>query len=257
VFSGLLGWFDGDPATLDPLPPQARAQRWVALAGGREAVQNELAASAARALTPGASHASALDEHRWIAELAGQLLRIDPNDAQARQAKAHALRQLGLATLNTNWRHWYLSSALELEGRYAQVPFKGNGLAVRDIWMAVDPLQLLRNLAVRLQAEQCLEMHTRLTLDFSDRPLCVVLELRRGVLQISTQEDAAPLPVPSMRLRAPWASWQRQMALGWPDLDSQLAQGDWQLMEGDLAQLQAFLGCFEAPAERMPALALR
>ncbi len=257
VFSGLLGWFDGDPATLDPLPPQARAQRWVALAGGREAVQNELAASAARALTPGASHASALDEHRWIAELAGQLLRIDPNDAQARQAKAHALRQLGLATLNTNWRHWYLSSALELEGRYAQVPFKGNGLAVRDIWMAVDPLQLLRNLAVRLQAEQCLEMHTRLTLDFSDRPLCVVLELRRGVLQISTQEDAAPLPVPSMRLRAPWASWQRQMALGWPDLDSQLAQGDWQLMEGDLAQLQAFLACFEAPAERMPALALR
>ncbi len=257
VFSGLLGWFDGDPATLDPLSPQDRAARWVALAGGRDAVLRELEASAARALTPEASHTTPLDEHRWIAELAGQLLRIDPTDPQARQAKARALRQLGLATLNTNWRHWYLSSALELEGRFENLPFKGNSLAVRDIWMAVDPLQLLRNLAVRLQAEQCLEMHTSLTLDFSDRPLCVVLELRRGVLQISTHEDAAPLATPGVRLRTPWASWQRQMALGWPDLAAQLASGEMQLSEGSAEELQAFIACFEKPGERMPHLAWR
>lgn len=256
VFSGLLGWFDGDPATLDPLPPQARAERWVALAGGREAVLQALAASESRALAPETERGAALDEQRWIAELAGQLLRTDPADKPVRQIKARALRRLGLATLNTNWRHWYLSSALELEGRYAQVPFKGNGLAVRDIWMAVEPRQLLRNLGVRLQAERCLDLHTRLTLDFPDRELSAVLELRRGVLQIELHDFGAHTGS-GLRLRSTWPTWLRQMALGWPEIDQQLASGEVQLSEGTAEQLHAFLACFEKPAERMPLLATR
>lgn len=256
VFSRLLGWFDGDPATLEPLPPQARAERWVTLAGGREAVLQALAASENRALDPATESSATLDEHRWIAELAGQLLRTDPQDAQVRQIKARALRRLGLATVNTNWRHWYLSAALELEGRFEQVPFKGNGLAVRDIWMAVEPRQLLRNLGVRLQAERCLDVHTRLTLDFPDRELSAVLELRRGVLQIELQ-DLGAHSGPGLRLRSPWPTWLRQMALGWPELDQQLATGDVQLTEGTPEQLRAFLACFESPAERMPLLATR
>lgn len=257
VFSGLLGWFDGDPATLDPLPPQASAERWVALAGGREAVLQALAASESRALAPETERAAALDEHRWIAELAGQLLRTDPADQQVRQIKARALRCLGMATVNTNWRHWYLSSAFELEGRYAQLPFKGNGLAVRDIWMAVEPRQLLRNLGVRLQAERCLDVHTRLTLDFTDRELSAVLELRRGVLQITLETPSDTAKVPGLCLRTTWPTWLRQMALGWPDLPQQLAQGEVQLTEGTPEQLQAFIDCFEKPAERMPLLATR
>lgn len=121
--------------------------------------------------------------------------------------------------MTPNWRHWYLSSALELEGRFENLPFKGNSLAVRDIWMAVDPLQLLRNLAVRLQAERCLDMHTCLRLDFTDRPLSV--------------------------------------ALGWPDLAAQLASGEVQLSEGSAEELQTFIACFEKPGERMPPLAGR
>lgn len=257
VFCGLLGWFDGDPATLDPLAPQARARRWIALAGGREAVLRGLQTSAAHALAPETDRQAALDEYRWIAELAGQLLRLDPADEQARQAKANSLRQLGLATLNTNWRHWYLSSALELEGRYAQVPFNGNGLAVRDIWMAVEPRELLRNLGVRLQAERCLDLHLRLTLEFTDRPACAVLELRRGVLQISFEEIDAAQGVPGLRVRTSWPIWLRQMALGWPDMAQLLAKREVQLTEGLPEQLYDFIGCFEKPADRMPRLATR
>ena len=256
VFTGLLGWFDGDPATLDPLPPQERAERWVALAGGREAVLQALSNSESLALDPATERAAALDEHRWIAELAGQLLRTEPGNEAVRQIKARALRRLGLATVNTNWRHWYLSSAFELEGRLAQVPFKGNGLAVRDIWMAVEPRQLLRNLGVRLQAERCLDVHTRLTLDCPDREFSAVLEVRRGVLQIALLDWGAHSGS-GLRLRCPWPTWLRQMALGWPELDQQLAAGDVQLTEGTPEQLHAFLACFEPPAERMPLLATR
>lgn len=257
VFSGLLGWFDGDPATLDPLPPQHRAQRWITLAGGRDAVLKELRASEAKALSVDIGQDAALDEYRWIAELAGQLLRTNPGDPEVRQIKANALRRLGLATVNTNWRHWYLSSALELEGRFSKIPFKGNGLAVRDIWMAVEPSQLLRNLGVRLQAERCLDVHQRLTLDFTDLQMSAVLELRRGVLQITTQANTTSVEVPGMRLRTRWPTWLRQMALGWPELDQHIASGDVQLTEGTTEQLHTFLACFEAPAERMPLLATR
>lgn len=257
VFAGLLGWFDGDPATLDPLSPQARAQRWVTLAGGREAVLRALAASENLALDPATEQAFSLDESRWIAELAGQLLRTDPSDEQVRQIKARALRRLGLATLNTNWRHWYLTSALELEGRFAQLPFKGNGLAVRDIWMALEPGQLLRNLGVRLQAENCLDLHMLLCLEFTDRPLFAVLELRHGVLQITTEVPANIGEVERLHLRTEWSVWLRQMALGWPDLPELLAQGDMHLIAGSTEQLFTFLCCFEKPAERMPLLATR
>ena len=256
VFSGLLGWFDGDPSTLDPLPPQARAARWVALAGGREAVLQALQASEARAQSADTEPEAARDEQRWIAELASQLLRTDPSDAGVRQIKARALRALGLATVNTNWRHWYLSAALELEGRFEHIPFKGNGLAVRDIWMAVEPRQLLRNLGVRLQAERCLDVHSQLTLDFTDRALTAVLELRRGVLQITLHPLDTPLP-PGLRLRTPWPTWLRQMALGWPELPALLGTGEIVLCEGSEQALQDFLACFEPPAERLPALASR
>ena len=252
VFSGLLGWFDGDPATLDPLPPGERARRWIELAGGIEPVHQALRKALAE-VQAGPRH-EWLDAYRWIAELAGTLLRRDPQDAEARQAKALALRALGLSTLNTNWRHWYLSAALELEGRFDAVSFKGNGLAVRDIWMAVDPRALLRHMAVRLQAEQCLDLTMTLRLECTDRPLDVRLTVRRGVFECS---DAVTEAQADVGLRMRWTDWVRQMALGWPDMAALLDQHEARLTQGSHAELRRFLQVFEPPAERMPALAVR
>ncbi len=257
VFAGLLGWFDGDPATLDPLSPRERAERWVRLAGGREAVLSELKECEARAQSPETVTIDALDDYRWIAELAGQLLRLDYKDEKALKFKANALRQLGFHTLNTNWRHWYLSSALELEGRYAKLPFKGNGLAVRDIWMAVEPKQLLRNLGVRLKAECCLAIHKTLTLELTDRQMFAALEVRQGVLQISMSSSVFESNSATIHLRTNWSIWVRQMALGWPDMTALLEQGEIQLLKGQLTELFDFLEYFELPLEYMPRLATR
>ena len=40
IYVGYLGWFEGDPWALDPLPPIERAHRYVNLMGGREAVMD-------------------------------------------------------------------------------------------------------------------------------------------------------------------------------------------------------------------------
>ena len=38
IFAGNLGWYDGNPSTLQPLPPDDEAARWAELAGGLDAL---------------------------------------------------------------------------------------------------------------------------------------------------------------------------------------------------------------------------
>ena len=55
-------------------------------------------------------------DFQWAAELATYLVRVDADNMEARNIKAAAFRQLGYASMNINWRNWYLTSAMELEG---------------------------------------------------------------------------------------------------------------------------------------------
>ena len=105
VFNGYLGWFDGDGAALEPANPDRRAEGMASLAGGAEGLER-----AAR---------GAVDEeqYEWAAELATHLIRLDPSSAKAKQIKADALRALGRRQLNANARNYYLTQALELEGK--------------------------------------------------------------------------------------------------------------------------------------------
>jgi alkyl sulfatase BDS1-like metallo-beta-lactamase superfamily hydrolase len=105
VFNGYLGWFDGDAATLEPVNPDERAKGLASLAGGAEGLLR-----AAR---------EAIDDERyeWAAELATHSIRLDPGSSAAKQIKADALRALGRRQVNANARNYYLTQALELEGK--------------------------------------------------------------------------------------------------------------------------------------------
>ena len=101
IYTGYLGWFDGNPTHLHPLPPIERAEKTIALMGGPEKVLT----AAREALADG--------DFQWCAELCDLLLPLGVEPA--RQVKAKAL--LGLARLETsaNGRHYYISYAKELE----------------------------------------------------------------------------------------------------------------------------------------------
>lgn len=248
VFTGLLGWFDGDPTTLDPLPPQGRARRWVALIGGRDAVLVQVR----QALVTGG-----LDDARWAAELSALLVRIDPQDADAKHLKAQALRTLGLATDNINWRNWYLTAARELEGRYDQLPVgAGGALASDDILRSVPPRQLLEMLAVRLAAEQCLHLHLFVQIYLTDTDQLLTLELRRGVLQIhDTQVPVMAEPAPCLALRQDDLA---PLLMGGMGAFAQLAaQGRVAIRHGTPEQLARFFSMFDPRPQRLPKLASR
>ena len=102
VFSGYLGWFDGNPSNLFRLSPKAEALRVAKLAGGMD----KLLASARDAL--------AADDNQWAAQLADHLLAINADDKNAKQVKADALTKLASEMVNATARNYYLTVAREL-----------------------------------------------------------------------------------------------------------------------------------------------
>ena len=102
VYQRYLGFFDGVPAHLDPVPPAEAARGYVELAGGADA----MLARAREAFERG--------DYRWAAELAHHLVFAGPESAEAKELAADALEQLGYQSESAIWRNYLLTGALEL-----------------------------------------------------------------------------------------------------------------------------------------------
>jgi alkyl sulfatase BDS1-like metallo-beta-lactamase superfamily hydrolase len=104
VYQRYLGWYDGNPANLAPLPPVERARKYVEYMGGAAAARERARADFARG------------EYRFVAEAMSHLVFADPGDAEARALAADAFEQLGYQAESATWRNAYLLGALELRG---------------------------------------------------------------------------------------------------------------------------------------------
>jgi alkyl sulfatase BDS1-like metallo-beta-lactamase superfamily hydrolase len=102
VYQRYLGWFDGNPANLHPLPPEPAATRYVEYMGGAAAVLER----ARRDFEGG--------EYRWVAQVVNHVVFADPANVEARELQAAALEQLGFQAESGPWRNFYLSGAQDL-----------------------------------------------------------------------------------------------------------------------------------------------
>ena len=236
IYTGYLGWFDGDPVDLNPVPPLESAKRYIDLIGGRDAV---LAA---------AEKAYAEEEYQWAAELTTYLIRVDKDDADAKQIKAASFRHLGYAQININWHNWYLTSAMELEGSIKPMESLAR---LASIFSSADIVSewpadfLVEGLTTRLKAEETLDMHMTAGFNFTDVNEQYGLEIRRGIAQMhrSIPEDAAfTLSLSRATLIA--------IAQGRTTLPAELENGN-AALEGNSVDLQAFLSKFDSPAQEI------
>ncbi|HXI90850.1 MAG TPA: alkyl sulfatase dimerization domain-containing protein, partial [Blastocatellia bacterium] len=158
IYVGYLGWFEGDPTFLDPLPRGQRAARYVEQMGGHDRVLE----SALRACDKG--------DYQWAAELLTYLIRVNKDDAQARSLKAKALRGLAYKTENTNWRDWYVSSARELERSLNSIVTLAatSSLAAPDILKQLPVSKLLEGMTVRLDPLKAADVHLTVGFRFTD-----------------------------------------------------------------------------------------
>lgn len=108
IYNGNVGWFDGDVYEINPLSVREEAERMVQAMGGRAAVGK----MATQAVADGG-----LANWRWALKLTSLLLKLDPADAAAREVRATAARELGQRTDSSNARGFYITEALQMEGK--------------------------------------------------------------------------------------------------------------------------------------------
>lgn len=166
IYQRYLGFYDANPASLDPLPPADEARHWIAAIGGAKAAKREL-------------H-SAIDkgELRWAVRLGSNLVTAEPGDGEARELQARALEQLGYQSESAVWRNIYLQGAAELRAGVA----KGGARAGGDMLRAMDPAMLFDLMAVRLNTAKAAGADMTIDWIVIDRAERYAMTLRGGIL---------------------------------------------------------------------------
>ena len=229
VYQRYLGWFDGNPAHLWPHPPEAAGARYVALAGGAEA----LLATAREAYERG--------DYRWVAELVNHLIFAQPDNGDARELQARALEQLAYGAENGTWRNFFLMGAQELRDGVA-----GTATAIpTDFIGGLTDEQLFDALAIRIDGPRAAGRRITLHWRFTDTGGEHNVTLQHGVL---THRRGAPTG-PADAVVSIERSALNDVVAGSATLEEVTCAGRLRV-EGDQAKLGELLGLLVPPDPR-------
>ena len=169
VFSGYLGWFDGNPSSLKPLNQKDEAENIIKLVGDWSRLFNIAETSYLNG------------EYQWSLQLTDYLLRSKPNDANTRLLRQSNLIELGNLESNPNSRYYYLSSAAQLD-----VDYQENDILLPDIEVIKKyPIEsMMDSLKVNVIPEKSIDKNIQLLFTFTDSNKAFSLFLRRGVLEV-------------------------------------------------------------------------
>ena len=140
VYNYYLGYFDGNPATLNPLPPVEVASKYVAAMGGPDAVMKL------------GREAFQKGDYRWGAELVNHLVFAQPDNQEAKNLQADILEQMGYQAESGPWRNFYLTGADEL--RHGVKKLATGNPASADIVASMSPELLFGYMGVQLDAKK-------------------------------------------------------------------------------------------------------
>jgi alkyl sulfatase BDS1-like metallo-beta-lactamase superfamily hydrolase len=226
VYQRYLGWFDGNPAHLWPHPPQAAGERYVALAGGAEA------------LLAHAREAFDQADYRWVAELVSHLVFADPANTEAKELEARALEQLGYGAENGTWRSIFLMGAHELrEGisgtQAARSP---------DVVVNLADEQIFDMLAIQVDGPRAGDREIKLHWRFTDTQNEHNVTLQHGVLSHRTRATAGEVDATVSMERA-----ALNEALAGSTTIRELVSSGRMVIEGDQAKFGELFSLLDPP----------
>ncbi|MFQ2412207.1 alkyl/aryl-sulfatase [Aeromonas caviae] len=172
-----LGWFDGNPATLNELTPSESAKKYVEFMGGADEVLKKAKASYDKG------------EYRWVAQVVKHVVFADPSNKAARELEADALEQMGYQAESGPWRNFYLTGAKELRSGVTQLPTPNT--ASPDTVRAMSLDMFFDYLAVRLNGPKSGNAKAVMNFDFGDTGGKYKVELENGVLNHTANAEAS------------------------------------------------------------------
>jgi alkyl sulfatase BDS1-like metallo-beta-lactamase superfamily hydrolase len=168
IYQKYLGWYDANPANLDPLPPVEAGRKFVEYMGGADA----LLARARRDFDKG--------EFRFIAQALSHLVFAEPDNEAARALLADTFEQLGYLAESATWRNAYLFGAQELRAGMPNAPPR---VAMPlETLAAMTTSQMWDVLGVRLNGPKAEGKTLRFNWHFTDTGERFVLNLENSAL---------------------------------------------------------------------------
>ena len=108
IFNGYLGWFNGNPAELDPLSREEKAKRILNLAGDIDVMIDDLRLAVEK------------EDMQWALELSDYLIALDSFTKEVKDLRIDALIYEGSRSANPNKRNYFLTSAFELRDDFVE-----------------------------------------------------------------------------------------------------------------------------------------
>lgn len=177
VYQFYMGWYDANPVNLNPLPPVEASKRYVALAGGEDAILK----AAQSSFDSG--------DYRWSAELLKHAVYANPDNKAARELQAKCFEQMGYMAESGPWRNVYLTGAKELrEGSSTQTLQRKQLL---NMLTHTPTERFLEAMAAALNSEKAEGEDIKINLNFSDNGENFVLHIQNGVLRHRKAPKAA------------------------------------------------------------------
>ncbi|OIZ94992.1 hypothetical protein A1D18_02490 [Candidatus Rickettsiella isopodorum] len=226
VYQRYLGWYDSNPAHLDPLSPVEAGKRYVEFMGGEDAVIRK------------AREYYKKGEYRWVAEVMNHVVFADPKNQTARNLEADAFEQLGYQAENATWRNEYLMGAYEL--RYGVSQAAGTETASPDTLRAMPIEMYLDYMGIRLNSQKAEGKKIRINLNLTDKKQLYALEIENSVL----------IYTPNKKIKEAHATLNLTrnifdaLTLKQKNVMQAISEGDIKL-EGNKQKLEEFMGLFD------------
>jgi alkyl sulfatase BDS1-like metallo-beta-lactamase superfamily hydrolase len=167
VYQFYLGWYNANPADLNPLPRAEFAQKQIEYMGGADAVLKR------------AREDFKSGQYRWVASIASQLVFADPVNKDARELAADAMEQLGYQSEAATWRNAYLLGASELRNG---VPNRPGAAANAELLKGITIDLAFDFLGVRLNAARAEGKRIVLNWNFTDLKQVYAMNLENSAL---------------------------------------------------------------------------
>jgi alkyl sulfatase BDS1-like metallo-beta-lactamase superfamily hydrolase len=228
VYQYYFGWYDGNPANLNPLPPEQAGKKYVEFMGGAAAVLDKAQAS------------YDAGDYRWAAEVLNHLVFAEPGNTAAKDLLARTYDQLGYQSESGPWRDAYLTGAFELRHGAPEAGFNmGNTLGM----LRHTPVpRFLDAMAARLNGPKAEGKDLTINLVLTDLNESYVLTLKNAVLHHAAR---APDPKANATLRLTHELYLN-MLTGAGSIKDTLMSDDLKV-EGSRLDLVRFFSLFEKP----------
>lgn len=171
VYQRYLGWYDGNPAHLDPLPPAEEAKKTIEYMGG------------ANAVIARARQDFAAGDYRWVAQVMDQVVFADPSNREARQLAADAFEQMGYLAEAAPWRNSYLLAAQRLRAT-APLPARSTPGISAEVLHTMPAMEVFDYLGTRVDGPRAGTAKIVINWRFDDTKEMLAATLQHGALTI-------------------------------------------------------------------------